>query len=150
MSEATAELKVRPMDEIDIGAITRIDEKVTGRYRPDEWEQRAIYYLRRDPEAPQVAEIDGQVVGFALGEVRSGEFGLEEPTGWVEVMAVDPDVRGRSIGKMLAEALFAHFRERGAKRARTLVDTETMGDLAAFFESVGFEAASLRPLVKNL
>lgn len=149
MSEATTDLTVRPMTELDISAITKIDEKVTGNYRPDEWEQRAIYYLRRDPDSPQVAEINGEVVGFLLGEVRSGEFGLEEPTGWVEVLAVDPDVRGRSIGKMLAEAIFAHFRERGAKRARTLVDTDRK-ELTGFFESIGFEPASLRPLVKTL
>jgi len=148
MSEVDA-VTIRPMDEVDIGAITKIDEKISGRYRPDEWEQRAVYYLRRDPESPQVAELDGVVVGFALGEVRSGEFGLEEPTGWVEVMAVDPDIRGRSIGKQLAEALFAHFRERGAREARTLVDSD-MKELARFFESVGFEDASLRPLVKTL
>lgn len=149
MSEVDAELRIRPMDELDLGAITRIDEKLSGKYRPDEWERRAMYYLRRDPESPQVAEVDGEVVGFVLGEVRSGEFGLEEPTGWVEVLEVDPDARGRSIGKQLAEALFAHFRERGAHKARTLVEDD-MTELARFFESVGFEPASLRPLVKTL
>ncbi len=43
----------------------------------------------------------GEVVGFMLGEVRSGEFGLEEPTGWIEVLGVDPGHRGarRSAGR---------------------------------------------------
>ena len=149
MSETTAQVVVRPLTEVDIGAITKIDEKVTGTYRPDEWEERAMYYLRRDPECPLVAEVEGEVVGFALGEVRAGEFGMEEPTGWFEVLAVDPDVRGRSIGKKLAEAMFGHFRDRGAKQARTLVG-EGFEDLGRFFESVGFQPSKLRPLVRTL
>src|SRR5258708_26609915 len=50
--------------------IVRIDEKISGIYRPDVWESRVIYYLRRDPDASQVAEIDGKVVGFMLGDLR--------------------------------------------------------------------------------
>jgi len=81
------------MNELDIEGICRIDERITGRYRPDVWEQRTAYYLRRDPDSSQVAEVDGRVVGFMLGEVRGGEFGLEEPTGWVEFFGVDPSAR---------------------------------------------------------
>ena len=91
----TTRVRIRPLDEMDIGAIVGIDEKITGRYRPEVWERRIGYYLRRDPEASVVAEADGRVVGFMLGEVRSGEFGLEEPTGWIEVLGVDPGIRGR-------------------------------------------------------
>jgi len=79
----TTGVRIRPMNELDIEGICRIDEKITGRYRPEVWEQRAAYYIRRDPDSSQVAEVDGRVVGFMLGEVRGGEFGLEEPTGWV-------------------------------------------------------------------
>ena len=71
------DVQIRVLDTVDIGAVTDIDEKITGRYRPDDWERRIGYYMRRDPDAALVAEIDGSVVGFMLGEVRSGEFGLE-------------------------------------------------------------------------
>ncbi len=141
--------RIRILDTIDIGVVTDIDEKITGKYRPDEWERRIAYYLRRDPDAALVAEIDGDVVGFMLGEVRSGEFGLEEPTGWIEVLGVDPERRGGAIGRRLAEALLDHFRTKGATSVRTLVD-ETMGDVSGFFISLGFEPAPLKPFVKAL
>jgi len=142
-------VQVRILDTVDIGAVTELDEKITGRYRPDEWERRIGYYLRRDPDAALVAEIGGEVVGFMLGEVRAGEFGLEEPTGWIEVLGVDPERRGAQVGRRLAEALLDHFRGEGATSVRTLVD-QTMPDVAGFFASLGFEPAPLLPFVKRL
>jgi ribosomal protein S18 acetylase RimI-like enzyme len=85
-----------------------------------------------------------------LGEVRSGEFGLEEPTGWIEVLGVDPDQQGKAIGRRLAEAILEHFRQRGAHSVRTLVDEETQADIRRFFGALGFEPATLRPFVKTL
>lgn len=147
--DLTSELRIRPLDELDIDAVTRIDEKIGGNYRPEVWERRVGYYLRRDPEASVVAEDDGHVVGFMFGEVRSGDFGLEEPTGWIEVLGVDPDCRGRAAGRSMAEVMLDHFRRQGARRVHTLVD-EDMADLTKFFTSLGFEPASLRPFVKAL
>lgn len=153
MSETTPAsqqpVEIRLLDTVDIGAITTIDEKITGQYRPETWEVRCGYYLRRDPDAALVAVSGREVVGFMLGEVRSGEFGLEEPTGWIEVLGVDPDYRGLSIGRRLAEAILAHFKNRGAHSVRTLVD-DAMPDIAGFFSSLGFEPATLRPFVKKL
>jgi len=89
------------------------------------------------------------VVGFMLGEIRSFEFGLEEPTGWIEVLGVDPATRGRSVGRKLAEAMLDYFRTQGAHSVRTLVD-EDRAELSGFFSSLGFEPASLRPFVRTL
>ena len=142
-------VQVRGFDTTDIGAVTRIDELITGDYRPEVWEGRTGYYLRRDPEAALVAESDGLVVGFMFGDLRSGEFGLEEPTGWIEVVGVDPAYQGKDIGRTLATHLVDHFRTRGASSVRTLVD-ESMSELADFFSSLGFSPAPLRPFVKRL
>lgn len=136
------------MTELDVESICRIDERITGRYRPEIWEQRVGYYLRRDPDAPQVAELDGRVVGFMMGEVRGGEFGLEEPTGWIEFFGVDPTARGGGLGRRLCEALLAHFRERGAKVARTMVRAQDT-DIAAFLRAMGFADAPIVPLERR-
>jgi len=143
MIDTTSQVSIRPLDELDISAIVRIDEQILGAYRPEVWERRIGYYLRRDPETSVVAEVDGRVVGFMLGEVRSGEFGLEEPTGWVEVLGVDPEVRCRAVGRRMAEAILEHFREKGARSVRTLVDGDNE-ELCGFFSSLGFEPSSLR------
>jgi ribosomal protein S18 acetylase RimI-like enzyme len=84
-----------------------------------------------------------------FGEVRSGEFGLEEPTGWIEVLGVDPMARGKSVGRGLADHMLAHFRLKGATKVRTLVDGG-MDEIAGFFASIGFRPAELRAFVKEL
>lgn len=140
---------VRALDETDLGAVLAIDEKISGEYRPDVWERRMTYYLRRDPDAALAAEVDGRFAGFAFGEVRSGEFGLEEPTGWIEVIGVDPDARGQAVGRGLGEALLEHFRASGAGVVRTLVDP-SMSGLESYFTSLGFEPSPVRAFVKKL
>jgi len=140
---------VRALSELDLGGIVRIVERTRDRYQPDLWEDRVAYYLRRDPEGSVVAELDGEVVGFMLGDVRTGEFGLEEPTGWIEVLGVDPDHAGRGVGRALGDAMLDRFRARGVRRVRTLVE-EAMPDVESFFRKLGFAADSLRPFVKRL
>jgi ribosomal protein S18 acetylase RimI-like enzyme len=149
MPAEAVEVRIRALEDTDINGVTQLDEKIGGGYRPDVWESRITYYQRRDPEAPLVAESGGKVVGFMLGEVRSGEFGLEEPTGWIEVMGVDPDARGQAIGRRLAEQMLEHFRRRGATTVRTLVD-EQAESIAGFFTALGFEPSGLRPFAKSL
>lgn len=149
MSNAPAHITIRTADELDIDAIVAIDERITGKYRPDEWEQRLAYYLRRDPDASVVADAGGDVLGFMLGEVRSGEFGIDEPTGWVEVLGVDPDFRGQDIGRKMADVMFAHFRSLGATSVRTLVDDDEPG-IGSFFSALGFQPAKLRPFALRL
>lgn len=148
-TDTTSDVEIRPLDELDIGDVVDIDERIGGEYRPEVWENRAGYYLRRDPDGCLAAEADGKVVGFMLGEVRSGEFGLEEPTGWIEVLGVDPDYRGQAVGRKLGEAMLEHFRQRGAISVRTLVD-ESMEGVAAYFASLGFEPSTLRAFAKKL
>ena len=145
----SGELKIRVLEDTDLSGVTQLDEKIGGSYRPEVWEHRITYYQRRDPEAPVVAEAEGRVVGFMLGEVRSGEFGLEEPTGWIEVMGVDPDYRGQAVGRRLAEQMLEHFRRKGAATVRTMVDEQSEG-IAAFFTALGFEPSTLRPFALKL
>lgn len=145
----STDLTIRTLEDTDLSGVTQLDEKIGGDYRPEVWERRITYYQRRDPEAPVVAISGKDLVGFMLGEVRSGEFGLEEPTGWIEVMGVDPEFRGKAVGRQLAERMLDHFKSRGATTVRTLVDEKEEG-IAGFFSALGFEAAGLRPFVRHL
>ena len=141
--------RIRPLTELDIGSVVRIDEKLSGRYRPAVWEGRVGYYLRRDPEASRVAEVGGRVVGFMLGEVRGGEFGQEEPTGWIEFFGVDPEHRGRGLGRRLIDALMAHFRAQGVHVVRTLADRGDAG-VTGFLSAAGFGPSVLQALERRL
>jgi ribosomal protein S18 acetylase RimI-like enzyme len=142
-------VKIRPVTELDIESICKIDENITGKYRPEVWEDRVMYYIRRDPDSSQVAEGAGGVVGFMLGEVRGGEFGLEEPTGWVEFFGVDPAARDKGVGRSLIEAVLGGFKTRGAHVARTMVRSEDK-DIDAFIRRNGFSPAPVAALEKRL
>ncbi len=149
MPEVTAAARIRPLDELDLSGIVRIDEKITGIYRPEVWEQRVMFYTRRDPGASQVAEIDGRIVGFMLGDCRAGEFGLEEPSGWIERFGIDPDFRGKDLGRRMFDAICAHFRAEGANRVRTLVDRNDAA-LTGFLKAIGFGDSPLTALERPI
>ena len=145
MPETTTDVKIRPLDELDLNGIVRIDEKISGIYQPEIWESRTAYYLRRDPGASQVAEIDGKVVGFMFGDLRAGEFGIEEPSGWIERFGIDPAYRGKDLARRLFEAVCAHFGAEGAKTVRTLVDGDDT-KLTRFLGAIGFTPSALQAL----
>lgn len=149
MTKEAEGVRVRGLDTIDIESLARIHEKIGGEYNPELWDRRAAHYLRRDPDAAIVAEIGGNVVGFMLGEVRAGEFGLDETSGWIEVIGVDPDQQGKAVGRHLADAMVTRFKTRGVQVVRTLVD-EKMNDIASFFTSVGFDPEPMRPFARRL
>lgn len=145
MNSAPGSVVIRPLSELDLGRITSIDERLTGVYKPDVWERRVVYYLRRDPEACPVAEIGGKVVGFMFTDLRSGEFGLEETSGWIERFGVDPDFQGRSVGRRMFEAAQTYLRGQGATTLRTLVGPAD-SELSGFLRAVGFQNAPLQAL----
>jgi ribosomal protein S18 acetylase RimI-like enzyme len=80
-----------------------------------------------------------------FSDIRGGEFGLEETTGWIERFGVDPDYQGRSIGRKLFDAVKSHMIQNQVATIRTLVD-KSDSDLAAFLRAVGFDNASLQAL----
>ena len=145
MPDVQQQARIRPLDELDIGRIVSIDERIGGRYRPDFWEQRVVYYLRRDPSSSRVAEVDGKVVGFMLGDMRAGEFGLEEPSGWIERFGIDPDHRGRDLGRQMFGRMQEHFARQGASAIRTLADMDQPG-VGGFLTALGFAPSKLQAL----
>jgi len=149
MPDTSTAVRVRPLDELDITGIARIDEKISGIHRPEVWEERIMYYTRRDPGASQVAVAGGKVVGFMLGDLRAGEFGLDEPSGWVERFGIDPDFRGQDLGRRMFDAIRAHFAAEGAQSVRTLVDTQDDA-VAGFLRAIGFQPAPLQALELKL
>ena len=78
-------------------------------------------------------------------DTRAGEFGLEEPSGWVERFGIDPDYRGRDLGTLLFKAVMAHFAKAGVTSVRTLVDQQDAG-VAGFLSALGFEPSQLQAL----
>jgi ribosomal protein S18 acetylase RimI-like enzyme len=82
-----------------------------------------------------VAEENGRIVGFLLGEES---FETDEQTAYLEWLAVDAEHRRRGLGRRLAEAALARVGELG--KARVVVDIANPNDASrALAEELGFE-----------
>jgi len=143
-------LAIRPVRRGDLEAVIAIDTKVTGIEKRDYW--RSIYRRYGKPAAPGaqflVAESAGEVVGFAIGEVRDWEFGAP-PCGWVFEIDVRPDARLAGIGTRLLESICAGFRRAGVRTVRTLLTADNTLILS-FFRSQGMMASRFIPLEMDL
>lgn len=129
---------VRPVEPTDLDAIVRIDERLSGHTRKEYWRRRLDVAALRPPWMSLVAEADGRVVGFLFGWVGESEFGIAEPTGWIDLVGVDPPYRGRGIGLALVGRFMRSAEElRAIRRVRTLLDL-TQADVREFFLRLGF------------
>ncbi|MBC8358729.1 MAG: GNAT family N-acetyltransferase [Candidatus Aminicenantes bacterium] len=154
--EASAGVKIRPLSLDNIKDIVRIEKRIEGKLgiineeRMEYLKEATRYNIERsDPMMSLGAELDENIVGFIIGEIRIWEFGIAEKTGWIRILGVDPDFQRRGIGRKLGEALLEHFERRGIKRVRTMAEWYT-GDLISFFKSLGFNMLNMIPLEKEL
>lgn len=154
--EASAGVKIRPLSLDNIKDIVRIEKRIEGKLgiineeRMRYLKEATRYNIERsDPMMSLGAELDENIVGFIIGEIRIWEFGIGEKTGWIRILGVDPDFQRRGIGRKLGEALLEHFERRGIKRVRTMAEWYT-GDLISFFKSLGFNMLNMIPLEKEL
>ena len=154
--EASAGVKIRPLSLDNIKDIVRIEKRIEGELgiineeRMEYLREATRYNIERsDPMMSLGAELDENIVGFIIGEIRIWEFGIGERTGWIRILGVDPDFQRRGIGRKLGEALLEHFERRGITRVRTMAEWYT-GDLISFFRSLGFNMLNMIPLEKEL
>lgn len=132
------DVTVRPVEPSDLDAIVRIDEKLSGQTRKAYWQQRLEIAALRPPWMSLVAETDGRLAGFLFAWVGESEFGIGQPTGWVDMIGVDPPYRGRGVGQALVERFTQSARElRAIRKIATLIDLG-QSDIREFFVRLGF------------
>ena len=133
---------VRTMRQEDLNVIVAVDATASGRRRPRYFElmlQRSI--AQAGLQISLVAEVDNRVVGFVIGSLYYGEYGVAEPSASIDAISVDPRVRGKNVGKALMRQLRLNL---GALRITTL-RTEVSWDhfgLLGFFRSQGFRPST--------
>ena len=76
---------------------------------------------------------------------KPGEFGIDNPSGWIERFGIDPDFRGRDLGKQMFNEIVSHFRAEGAATVRTLADGRETG-VVGFLKALGFAPSVLQAL----
>ncbi len=130
-------LRIRPIKIDDLEAIVAIDEKVLGEKRWDYWEKKLSVMDQKASQVSLVAEVQGQVLGFILGDVSGWEFGVPDTIGWIDTIGVDPDHQKKGLARALAQELIRKLKTMGVRTIYTLVSWNDW-DLLQFFHAMGF------------
>ena len=108
--------------------------------RPDEyWEDMARNLTEPGRNVMFLAEDEGRAIGMAFGLVPRDRPDVPHVGG----MWVDPDVRGRDVGRALTTAVLDWAGERGFQRIGLWV-TESNAPAVALYERMGFAATARR------
>jgi len=133
-----SDVTVRAIESSDLPAILRIDEKLSSQTRKEYWDRRLEMAALRPPWMSLVAETDGRIAGFLFGWVAESEFGMSQPTAWVDLIGVDPPYRGRGVAHALIDRFVRSAQElRAIQKVATLIDL-MQADVREFFLRQGF------------
>lgn len=140
------EVIIRKMVPEDVVKILEVDQKLVGKERSPSWPQRVTRYLEMYyPPLCHIAEIDGRVVGFILGDIRGWEYAVTS-SGWIDIMGVAPEFQGRGIGKKLVQAFALECQQR--KMKTHIMVRESDDRLQRFLAEAGFHRGGLIELEK--
>jgi predicted N-acetyltransferase YhbS len=148
----TSTIKIRLMKADDFDAVVEIDEKVLKASRPDYYKLKFERLVQsQDYVATSlVAEGEkGTVVGFVMGELFRGEYGIDREKATLDTIGVHPDHQHRGIGEQLINEFMDHLRTLGVQKVNTLVhwnDTQ----LIRFFSANHFNPSSTINLERSL
>jgi ribosomal protein S18 acetylase RimI-like enzyme len=149
MNQST--IKIRLMQADDFIAVTRIDEKVLRVSRPEYYQlkfEELVQSTDRVPTSLVAEKEDGTVVGFVMGELLIGEYGISREA-TLDTIGVDPDYGHQGIGKLLLQEFMDHLKALGARRIFTLVDSNDSG-MTHFFRANQFSPSQTINLERSL
>ena len=135
-TEFLAGVNIRPMTVGDVDAIVEIDRSVIGKSRPDYW-KKIVPQNPQYPFSSLVAEFEGKVIGFVVGEVSGWEFGVPDTIGWLSIIGVDPDYQHKGVARRLSQEFVINLKAIGVSVIYTLVNWNDW-DLLNFFHEMGF------------
>ena len=151
----THEVTVRAIRAGDVEAIIQLDAGISGEKKAGFWRGMLGAYLSKEGEQPselspdlcQVAELDGQVVGFMVGDIQSYQFGIPR-CGRIVTIGVHPDQRRRDVGTRLIQGMFEVFRKFRVPLIQCLVRPQD--PLRSFFRSNGFHEVEMFAMERDL
>jgi ribosomal protein S18 acetylase RimI-like enzyme len=94
------------------------------------------------PELFLVGEVEGRVVASVMA-------GYEGRRGWLNLLAVAPDLQGQGLGRQIVEAAETLLRERGCPKVNLQVRA-TNQEVIAFYERLGYQVEPLVSMGKRL
>lgn len=146
------EVSIRAMQRSDLAAVIELDAEVFGAARSAYFEHRLAALDHADSDTRALFLVAGYrdtVLGFVMGTLAYGEFGLTQVTAILDSIAVQPLYQQQGIGQQLIEAFIKQSARQGAAAVYTLVNWDNWS-LLKVFHSLGFSLASTIPLERRI
>lgn len=140
----TSTFNLRPLKAAELDPVYAWIEKnpLFAKYRMDRGSlASALERATADPEAVVLgafAAATGSLLGFAWF-LKRGAFGR---SGYLRLIAVDPEAKTKGVGRALMESLEAAFL---APNGILLLATETNREAHAFYERIGYRKVGALP-----
>lgn len=137
---ALHEPNMRPIRRADLDAVAAIDALVSRQERR-EYYQRKIETVLCNPyniNTSLVAELDGKIVGFIMGDVYFGEFGIPETSATIDSIGVHPECQHRGVAHDLMDQFLTNMKGVGVRKIYTLVNWDDFA-LQRFFAGRKFQ-----------
>lgn len=145
-------IAIRLMKAEDFEAVVGIDAKVVESPRHEYYEMKfEKLFKSRDylPTSLVAEDENGEVVGFVMGELYMGEYGIFQEGATLDSIGVAPEHRHRGIGERLIEEFMDHLRQMGVRKISTLVDWNDSA-LIHFFSANRFSPSRTINLERKL
>jgi len=150
MNESSVTIRLMKADDYD--AVVGIDTKVFKTSRPEYYELKFEKLFRsKDYLLTSLVAVDeaGTVMGFIMGELYMGEYGIFQEEARLDTIGVDPNHQHKGIGELLINEFMDHLRQIGVQRVNTLVDWND-SRLIHFFSANQFSPSTTINLERSL
>jgi len=129
-----AERIMRVLKKSDLDSIVAIDTRITKQNRREYYERKiaTITDPTRSINSSIVADVDGKVVGFIMGDVYFGEFGIPETSATIDSLGVDPAIQNKGLASELLDQFMMNMKAAGVNKVYTLVNWDDFA-LEKFF-----------------
>lgn len=135
---ARDESAYRALYEVDCVAFAQHWNFVVHPY--DEWRAEIVDSPNRDPDGMWLLRVDGVPAGICVLEDSRRSLG----EGYVGILGVLEQFRGRGLAQLLLQHAFVRDRDRGLTGTRLGVDAENTTGAVGLYEKVGMHAARTR------
>jgi ribosomal protein S18 acetylase RimI-like enzyme len=144
-------VNIRLMDVDDLDAVIEVDAKVLESARPEYYSLKfdKLFHSKGYLPTSLVAEEEGKVVGFVMGELFMGEYGIFQETATLDTIGIDPDYQRKGIGNLLITEFIDHLKSLGVQKINTLVDWDATR-LTHFFSANRFRPSKTINLERTI
>jgi ribosomal protein S18 acetylase RimI-like enzyme len=145
-------IKIRLMKANDFAAVVRIDERVLQASRAEYYRLKFETFVQSPDHLPTslvAEEKDGTVVGFVMGELYIGDYGITQKKATLDTIGVDPDYQHKGIGEQLINEFMDHLKSLGVQNVTTLVDSDD-SKLMRFFSVNKFSPSKTINLERSI